>query len=211
MMRSVSILALFVLVGCEPMDPNPDGPLAPARVVQPVAPAPEPAPEPDAAEPDAEEPDAEEPDGTEDGTADGEPETPAPTSAAEEDLILQARLMGLDPSGLTGGVDTSRPPAAEPAPSTGMIWSPGTPLDGGFGVRLVATVRDAQPPRAILGLPDGREAVVTPGTLLPDAGIAVIAIGRDAVQIATITPQGDHARIETQVVQALYPAVTGGP
>ena len=37
----------------------------------------------------------------------------------------------------------------------------------GWPVRLVQTLPDTQPPRAILGLPDGRELVVSPGTLIP--------------------------------------------
>lgn len=96
------------------------------------------------------------------------------------------------------------PEAATPPPPTApaAAWPPAQPA---WGVRLVSTVPDAQPPRAILGLADGSEEVVTPGTLLPSAGIVVLAIGRDAVQIAEVKPAGDHATIETRVVQALYP------
>ena len=74
-----------------------------------------------------------------------------------------------------------------------------------WGVRLVSTVVDAQPPRAILGLPDGSEAVVKPGSLLPDVGIVVLAIGKDQVQIAEVTAEGDHARVVTRTVTSMYP------
>ena len=90
-----------------------------------------------------------------------------------------------------------------PVPSS---WMPGAPLDGSWGVRLVSTVPNAQPPRAILGLPDGTEAVVQPGTLLPEAGIVVLAVGQDVVQLAEIVPQGDHVRVQTRTLQALYGA-----
>ena len=45
---------------------------------------------------------------------------------------------------------------AEAAPA----WTPGTPVLGSWGVRLVSTVTNAQPPRAILGLPSGEEVEV---------------------------------------------------
>jgi hypothetical protein len=66
-------------------------------------------------------------------------------------------------------------------------------------------VADAQPPRAILGLPDGRELVVTPGTLLPDARLVVMAVGRDMVQIAEVTPVGDHADVVSRTLTPMYP------
>jgi hypothetical protein len=77
-------------------------------------------------------------------------------------------------------------------------------------VRVLATLLDIQPPRAILGLPDGAEQVVQPGAMLPEQGLVVLAIGRDAVQLAKVTPQGFYAAVRTETVQALYPN-TGTP
>jgi hypothetical protein len=94
-------------------------------------------------------------------------------------------------------------PAAAPAPAAPQWTGSAPPVS--WGVRLVSTVPDAQPPRAILGMADGKEAVVTPGTLLPDARIVVLAVGRDVVQVAEVTPEGDHARVATYLLQALYP------
>ncbi len=100
-----------------------------------------------------------------------------------------------------------------PGIAPALAWQPGDALPGGWGVRLVSTVTGAQPPRAILGLADGTEMVVEPGTLLPDARLVVLAIGRDAVQVAEVVPEGDRARVESRVLSALYPStvVLGGP
>jgi hypothetical protein len=46
--------------------------------------------------------------------------------------------------------------------------------------------------------------VVMPGDLLPEAHLVVLAIGRDAVQVAEITPAGDHAVVHTYVLGALF-------
>jgi hypothetical protein len=69
-------------------------------------------------------------------------------------------------------------------------------------IRLVATVPGAQPPRAILGMPDGTEKVVTPGSLLPEAGIVVVAVGKRTVDVAQIRPAGDHAEIRSLTLHA---------
>lgn len=66
----------------------------------------------------------------------------------------------------------------------------------GWAVRLVTTVPNAQPPRAILGLPDGSEVVVTPGAMVPDAGLVVLSIGPQAVQLARVKANGDHATVD---------------
>ncbi len=106
-----------------------------------------------------------------------------------EDFAISAPVPVLDPSTSVGS--TAAIPAFQPV---GM----------GFGVRLVSTTSQSQPPRAILGLTDGREVVVEPGTMLPDEKLVVLAIGQDAVQIAEITPMGDRAKVESRVLQAMY-------
>lgn len=100
------------------------------------------------------------------------------------------------------------PAAPVPTPPAAPAAATFPPPPQSWGIRLVSTVIDAQPPRAIIGLADGTEAVVQPGDLVPAAHLVVLAIGRDAVQIAQITPEGDHARVDTYVVTALFP--TGG-
>jgi hypothetical protein len=71
-------------------------------------------------------------------------------------------------------------------------------------VRLVTTVPNASPPRAILGLPDGREVVVNPGSMVPDLGLVVVAISPNSAEIAKILPAGDHATIESMTLTAQY-------
>jgi len=53
-------------------------------------------------------------------------------------------------------------------------------------------------------LSDGTEVVVEPGTMLPDAHAVVLAIGRDAIQIAEVHPEGDRTRVATQTLSALH-------
>ncbi len=76
------------------------------------------------------------------------------------------------------------------------------PATTGWPLRLVATVPGAQPPRAILGLPDGKELVVSAGTMIPSANIVVVAVGQSTVDLAQIIPAGDHAVIRSQTLLA---------
>ena len=78
------------------------------------------------------------------------------------------------------------------------------PVPGSWGIRLVSTTVQADPPRAILGFPDGHEVTVRAGTLLPDEGVVVLAVGTNAVQVAEIVAAGDHARVQTQLITALF-------
>jgi len=73
-----------------------------------------------------------------------------------------------------------------------------------WGVRLIQTLDTRQPPKAVLGMPDGEELIVTSGSMLPDVGIVVIAVGKDMVQLAHVIPEGDHAEIETKILNAQY-------
>lgn len=175
-------------VACVAVSPSGDV-LAPRRDAAPaVVPAPVGAPD------EAGAPKTPPPKGTFDFDADARPEsemtpdTDAPAALSPADA---AAGMGLP----------AAPPAAAPAPVSLPV--------GGFaatwGVRLVSTVADAQPPRAILGLPDGRELVVTPGQLVPDAGVVVMAVGRDMVQIVEVTAVGDHATAASRTLTPMYP------
>jgi hypothetical protein len=100
---------------------------------------------------------------------------------------------------------TSLPVPAPVAPPAAPVWDPSMPIPQvSFGVRVLAVVLDTQPPRAMLALPDGREVVVQPGTMLPADGLLILAIGRDAVQVAKVTPSGFYATVQTDTVQAMY-------
>ena len=122
---------------------------------------------------------------------------PESAEVENESPLSPAEMM----QGMGIAADASRgKTVAEPAPV--LLSAP--PL-GSWGVRLLSTVADAQPPRAILGFADGTETVVTPGSMLPAAHVVVLAIGRDAIQIADVTPEGDHAKVQTQTLTALVP------
>ncbi len=84
-------------------------------------------------------------------------------------------------------------------PAVGLASQPS------WGVRLLNTLPQAVPPRAALGLPSGEEIVVAPGSMLPEVGVVVIAVGRDTAQLAKVTANGDHAVVEMATLAAQYP------
>ena len=100
----------------------------------------------------------------------------------------------------------------EPAVEAAVVSAPASAASAvapahsvsGWPVRLVKTLPETNPPRAILGLPSGEELVVSPGSMIPDHGLVVIAIGPNSAQIAQVTPQGDHAAISPVTLQTMY-------
>ena len=88
-------------------------------------------------------------------------------------------------------------PAALPDP-IGMATQPN------WGVRLLKTLPTAQPPRAALGLSDGTELVVSPGSMIPEAGLVIVSVGDGIAQVATVEAAGDHAQIGTLTLHAQY-------
>lgn len=195
-MRIALALALVALTGCEPI-PVSGAPLQPVR----VAPAPSPvasAPTAAVLPPDASHFDFE-----------GEDRKPSDAAGIEDDpLRLQAKLLGVSPDALA-----PRPaPALQVAPTQAVlptapqVWDPGKPpASGSWGVRLLATLVDVQPPRAVLGLQDGSEVVVQAGDFVDEARMVVLAIGRDAVQVAEVKPNGFYATVQTSTIRALFP------
>lgn len=181
---------LLLLLACESTAPASD-PFAP---VSPAKPAAQPA-DPSAPPPD---------------NSEWKFSTALPTVSSEELQrgsagALQTDLFGgpVSPGAVPRAPESAGPaaaPPAKPAPPA-LDTLPSDP----WPVRLVATLPAAQPPRAILGLPSGEERVVAPGSILPEQGIVVLAVSRDRVQIAKITPAGDHATIDAIELTAQYP------
>ncbi len=129
-------------------------------------------------------------------------------------LALQAGVLGIDPAEVEppppAPAPAPAPVAQAPAPAApAPLWLPDQPLDGGWGLRVIATLLDVQPPRAVIATADGQELVVQPGQMLPEHRLVVLAVGRGAVQVARVTPQGFYARVETETVPALGAPVSG--
>ena len=125
----------------------------------------------------------------------------APGGAAETpDVDEDAAPVPEDSPAETGTTEATAPPPAAPTPPIGWPQQVGK----AWPVRLVTTVPNASPPRAILGLPDGREIVVNPGSMVPDFGLVVVAISPGAAELAKIAPAGDHATIESVTLRAQY-------
>ncbi len=96
------------------------------------------------------------------------------------------------------------PPTALPSPPTAASQAWSKAMGKAWPVRLVTTIPNASPPRAILGLPDGQEVVVNPGSMVPDLGLVVVAISPGSAELAKIAPAGDHATIESITLRAQY-------
>lgn len=77
------------------------------------------------------------------------------------------------------------------------------PSVGVWPLRVVKTEANLNPPRAILGLPNGEEIVIRAGMQLPEENIIVMSIGSKAVVLARIHPEGDHARVEHLTLPSL--------
>jgi hypothetical protein len=191
-MRPVFIALLTLLAGCEPVEPR--GGSMPPR---------EPPPKPDPVEavevsaPSVAEATPAEPAEPAEPAPPEQPAEPAAAEMTDEELLAVAMGLPLPPK------KADAPLPVAPSGEAVAPWTPSAPAPT-WGVRVVSIVADAQPPRAILGLGDGREIVVEPGTFVPEERVIVMAIGAEAVQIAHVEPAGDRSRIETQVLTPLY-------
>lgn len=187
-MSRVLLVSCLALAACEATEPS--GRLfSPAPVEAPSAPAP-----------------------TEDLTFTEEPRLTLSSEEMAKGTLAIGTAAGVNaddlpvPAGteaLPAGASAPMAPVAAPAVSApaplGLPTSP-------WPVRLVSTIPQAQPPRAILGLPDGSERVVSPGSMVPELGLVVMAVTADRVQLAKVSPAGDHAAIESVEISAQYGA-----
>jgi hypothetical protein len=132
-------------------------------------------------------------DGGADAAKPAEPKALDGLLAAAEATPTEPRVSSPPPTGSAFPPPmSSAPPVADPTQV------------GGWPVRLVKTIPDAQPPRAVLGLPNGKEIVVTPGTMIPEEGLVVVAVGPNRVQLSQVKSQGDHASITSFTLDAMY-------
>jgi hypothetical protein len=186
----------LLLLACESMESS-GSPFAPVPAEAPKAVA-EPTPPTEAPAASAAAPKAGDPDWS-------FPATPPVVISSEE---LQKKEEGSPATDLFGNPITTA--AAAPAPTGTLIPAPAAPaisnLPGDpWPVRLVATLPTAQPPRAVIGLANGDEKVVSPGSILADQGMVVLSVSTDRVQLAKIEAAGDHARISSIELSAAYP------
>ena len=187
---------LLLLLACEAMESS-GRPFAPVPVDAPKVAA-EPAPAPDA--------------GTTPAAAakPGDPDWSFP--AAPPEVIsseeLQKKEEGSPATDLFGNPIAAAAAAPEgtliPAPAVAAPPISSLPSDP-WPVRLVATLPTAQPPRAVIGLANGDEKVVSPGSILAEQGMVVLSVSTDRVQLAKIEAEGDHARISSIELSAAYP------
>lgn len=182
------------LFACESVTPSGDllspvAPPAPAPVVTPPVPGTPPS-EP-AAGPAA---------------AEAAPAQPGGWDFPEEEFSISSEEMQANATAAEAAAAPAAAPAPEAAPQPSA--SAGAPSAMAFGagwpLRLVSTVAQAQPPRAILGLPDGREVVVSPGSLLPEVGLVVLSVGPRSVEAARVVANGDHAVVNPITLSSQY-------
>jgi len=193
MTRIAPLLAL-ALAACEPM-PSSGSPLEPVPATRaPRAPAP--------ASADAELPPDPDSPFVEDQVFDAPPDPDAEPTGA--DVVFKAQLG--NPTVPRAEPEPEPVPAAPEPPPAAAVWDGQAPPDGAgsWGVSLLATLLDVQPPRAVVALPDGTERVVQPGTFLPEHRLVILAVGRNAVQVAHIEPMGWNSRVQTQTLRSLF-------
>jgi hypothetical protein len=121
---------------------------------------------------------------------------------AEPVTAVQIERASVSPPTQAASTPQPSPSPAPPEAAPSSHW-PQT-LGKSWPVRLVTTVPNASPPRAILGLPNGKEVVVNPGTMVPEFGLVVVAISPGSAELAKIAPAGDHATIESVTLRAQY-------
>lgn len=187
------VLVLSFLVACEQVTPA-GNPLKPVQVkAMAAAELPE---VPTAAPLDEEEVfsiSSEEMQGNAEGTDPSAPLAPETNAVGEETALVDASVVAAE-------VDKQHPAVPNAKVTNG--WP--KQVAEAWPVRLVTTVPNASPPRAILGLPDGREVVVNPGSMVPELGLVVVAISPNSAELAKIVPAGDHATIESMTLTAQY-------
>jgi hypothetical protein len=140
----------------------------------------------------------------------GEPDPEEEEGSVEPSGALDAHLLeitGAPPSPEEEPAVTEEEPPArldvnEPAVPQPSMLGVGS---AAWGPRVLTTLSSLEPPRAVLALPDGSERVVRPGTLLPEIGGVVIAIGRDVVELSEVREQGVYASVHTRTIPALIP------
>jgi hypothetical protein len=207
MMRS---LWLLLLIGCEPMS-EPGALFTAAEMDEPVS------VEPEQAEPelsfDFPELEVISSDDLQSGNfgGDSEPEPVAAEEAPEPEPVAAEEDTEPEPVAAEEAPEPeldsapAEEAAVESSASDGVaLLAPPASAVSGWPVRLVKTLPETNPPRAILGLPNGEELVVSPGSMVPDHGLVVIAIGPNSAQIAQVTPQGDHAAVSPVTLQTMY-------
>lgn len=138
----------------------------------------------------------------------------AAPAAADSRFDLEAEPFTITSDELAENATGATKPAAdeiaptesdEPALPALAPAAVGVPAFAQFPVRLVSTIPNAQPPRAIIGLPSGQEVVVAPGSMLASEGLVVMSISAGRVQLAKINAAGDHAQIDALEITAQYP------
>ena len=122
---------------------------------------------------------------------------------------LAARALNVEPTEATpvkpsGDFVPAKPPSTPPPPTTFLVPPSLDSVRLGWGGRLIDTLQ-SDPPMAYLGMPNGPPVLVKAGDLVPEVGIVVLAVGRDAVQVAEVVPEGDHARVEPRILSRLSP------
>lgn len=131
-------------------------------------------------------------------------EAPPPAATvATDSVFVEEPSLELSSEQMQGGGEASVAPATDVA----VAEAPppvGVPSPSQFPIRVVSTLPQAQPPRAILGLPSGAEVVVAPGSMLAEEGLVVMSVTAGKVQLARVEGAGDHARIEAIEVSAQY-------
>ncbi|MEM6929088.1 MAG: hypothetical protein AAF602_19275 [Myxococcota bacterium] len=135
------------------------------------------------------------------GTLPTIPDAPTAEELAEANPPPATAELGLKSSSLPMP-SAMATPAISPT-AVDLNWDPAMPTrDSAFGVHLVGTMVDADPPNAVLRLPSGQKTLVEAGQMLDDDGLLVLAVGDRVVKVVKVTKQGWYAKVETAVLHS---------
>ena len=128
------------------------------------------------------------------------PSSDSSGGGAKPSVQVGSTMQPADSASTASSSATAQAATAAPAASAAVV--PGGTM--AWPVRLVRTHLDEQPPSAVLALPDGRRIVVSPGDMVPERGLVVMAIGKERIQLAAISSRGDHATVVPMELSAQY-------
>jgi len=63
-------------------------------------------------------------------------------------------------------------------------------------IQVLKVMPEFQPPRALVGLPNGEDIVVSAGKMLPEFGLVVMSVGQHDVHFVKISAMGNRAKVQ---------------
>jgi len=135
------------------------------------------------------------------------PEPPPPKRGAEQaeavisEVVEKAKALAKGEDSVLLPLKAEAKVEAKTEAKTGRASVQATVRYVGGPIQLISTILDATPPRAILGLPSGKEIVVKPGGMVLEYGFTVVSISEEGVGISRIVAPGNPVTLRYETLQ----------